>query len=133
MQMVVRRQSVPRDTENLLSLVCRVWCISFLCHVTGTMWDKQEDVRMEHLFSLGATVGGLLPIHCRDCKCRPDFGSVTILGTQRDRVTREIIKAFHISCHEHPRVSEPSLALSAKNIFILGEKENESRSERVEM
>ncbi|KAM7294692.1 uncharacterized protein ISCGN_024198 [Ixodes scapularis] len=52
----------------------------------------------------------------RDCKCQPDFGRVTILGTHRDRATREIIEAFHISRHGHSSVSEPSLAPSAKQI-----------------
>lgn len=66
----------------------------------------------EHHYLLKATVGGHLLMHCRDCKCRPDFSRVIILGAHRERGTREVIEAIHISCHGKSCVSEPSLPLS---------------------
>ncbi|CAN7942713.1 unnamed protein product [Ixodes hexagonus] len=90
------------------------------CYVGQTGRCLNDRLR-EHSYSLSATVGGLLPIHCRDCKCRPDFGRVTILGKQKDRVTREIIEAFHIACHGGSCVSEPSLTLSGEEMSFLRE------------
>lgn len=81
------------------------------CHLGQT--GRCINIRLrEHHYLLKATVGGHLLIPCRDCKCRDDFRRVIILGAHRDRVTREDIEAFHISCHGKSCVSEPSLPLS---------------------
>ncbi|CAN8014869.1 unnamed protein product [Ixodes persulcatus] len=100
---------------------CVVYKIPLSCNrcYVGQTGRCLNDRLREHSYSLGATVGGLLPVHCKDCKCRPDFCRVTVLGAHKDRVTREIIEAFHILCHGHSCVSEPSLALSAKEISFL--------------
>lgn len=81
-----------------------------------------NDRLREHAYSLRATVRGLLPLHCRDCSCLPSFGDVVLVSRHRDKMTREIIEAFFISSLADRCVSEPSVALSEREILYLQSK-----------
>lgn len=73
----------------------------------------------EHRYSLGATVGGHLSVHCKECLCEPFFSATTILGRHRDKVTREVLEAFHIQSRGKKCISAASVALSGKELEFL--------------
>ncbi|XP_042149365.1 uncharacterized protein LOC121837684, partial [Ixodes scapularis] len=73
----------------------------------------------EHRYSLGATVGGHLSVHCKECLCEPSFSATTILGRHRDKVAREVLEAFHIQRRGKKCISAASVALSGKELEFL--------------
>ncbi|CAN7937951.1 unnamed protein product, partial [Ixodes hexagonus] len=75
-----------------------------------------NDRLREHNLSLRSNVGGHLPLHCRNCACRPTLENTTIIGRYKEKLTRVIYEAFIIQGLGESCVSQPSVALSQKEI-----------------
>ncbi|KAG0419215.1 hypothetical protein HPB47_004271 [Ixodes persulcatus] len=60
-----------------------------------------------------------LSVHCKECLCEPFFSATTILGRHRDKVTREVLEAFHIHSSGKKCISAASVALSGKELEFL--------------
>ncbi|XP_040079191.1 uncharacterized protein LOC115318693, partial [Ixodes scapularis] len=73
-----------------------------------------NDRLREHDYSLKATVGGNLPLHCRECTCRPLFRETNILGKNKDKLTREVLEAFYILREDRNCISVESVTLTNK-------------------
>lgn len=78
-----------------------------------------NDRLREHNLSLNSTVGGHLPLHCQACKCTPSLQKTSIIGRFQEKHTREIFEAFSILRLGERCVSQPSVALTDKEIAFL--------------
>lgn len=83
------------------------------CYVGQTGRCLNDRLR-EHNYSLSATVGGHLSLHCNVCKCKPSFPDTAVLGRNKDSLAREVLEAFHIVTLGDRCVSEASKTLSQK-------------------
>lgn len=106
---------------------CTSGVIYRILHSCGKIYIGQRgrclnDRFREHDYALRSTVGGYLSVHCGTCKCRTSFDGTTILGKHRDKVTREIMEAFHITKCGPSCVSMPSVALSEQEMCFLNKK-----------
>lgn len=74
----------------------------------------------EHALSLRSTTGAHLHIHCRDCRCIPNFQGTTIVGRGKEKVAREVLEAYMIK-KECPDkcISQPSLFLHKKEVDFI--------------
>ena len=78
-----------------------------------------NDRLREHNYSLRATVGGHLAVHCKNCLCKPSFEETTLVDRHKAEVTREVIEACCIAECGTQCISEPSVALSWKETLFL--------------
>lgn len=62
---------------------------------------------------------GHLAIHCRDCKCKPDFYACAVVARSRDKWVRLIIEAKRIIEAGDKCVSVASISLSRKELLYL--------------
>ena len=73
----------------------------------------------EHLKSLENKNHSHLAEHCRNCQCHPVWCDTNILFYHKDKITREIVEAFHIRRCADKCVSNPSIALTDKEFTFL--------------
>lgn len=80
-----------------------------------------NDRLREHANCVKNANSGNLAIHCRDCKCTPLFDQCYLIARNRNQTTREIIEAKEIARAGDCCVSTPSLALTEKEMYFLGQ------------
>ena len=78
-----------------------------------------NDRLREHNLSLTSTVGGHLSVHCKRCTCSPSFDKTSIIGWYKEKQTREVLEAYTIMGLGDNCVSQPSVALSEKEVAFL--------------
>lgn len=79
-----------------------------------------NDRLREHKNLVGKTaISGHLSMHCRTCACEPLFGQCSVIGKEKDKLTREVIEAYEIDRQKDSCVSAPSVTLSTKEIEFL--------------
>lgn len=76
-----------------------------------------NDPLPEHPYNVDTVVTGHLGIHCRDYGCIPSIEYCAVLNNNKDRITREILKAREIGILEPHYVSAPSLLYKELRLF----------------
>lgn len=69
----------------------------------------------EHESALRSLAGTHLVDHCSSCGCTPIFADTKILSTDRQKINRELIEAFHIRNMGEKSVSQASITLSDRS------------------
>lgn len=90
-----------------------VYLIPFPCgYVYIGQTSRCINVRLqEHKRSLGGDTYSHVAQHVSECKCEPAFHETIILSVHRDKLTREIIEAYHIRKKGVWCLSVPSIHL----------------------
>ena len=78
-----------------------------------------NDRLREHNNNVKNGRDGWLAIHCKTCGCQPVFNACTVVASQNDKLTREIIEAENIVRLGPECVSTPSVNLSGKELAFL--------------
>lgn len=73
----------------------------------------------EHNLSTINKNSGHVGIHIRDCGCTAELDKCVVLARSRDQLTREIIEAENIARQNGRCISNPSIALSQKELDYL--------------
>uniref|UniRef100_A0A6M2CSQ5 Putative tick transposon n=1 Tax=Rhipicephalus microplus TaxID=6941 RepID=A0A6M2CSQ5_RHIMP len=73
----------------------------------------------EHKRALANNAYSHLRRHCLECGCSPLFSETKILASHRDKMTREVIEAFHIAKRKDYCISQASITLSDCEVGFL--------------
>lgn len=55
----------------------------------------------EHAYNVSSMISGQLGIHCRDCRCQPQFQLCETVKRHWDQLTREILEAKNRKIRQH--------------------------------